>query len=260
MQIIVNELLVNYESVGEGPALLWLHGWASSSAAFRSLAASLPGYRHILLDLPGFGGSQIPEGAWSLQDYASFLKAFLSKTAIKPVVVAGHSYGAAVAIVATAEQQIKPKKLILLGAAGIRNTDAQNMRRSAFKVLAKLGKVLVAPLPAHLQLRLRRRLYAAAGSDMLVNEAMTATFKRSTAQDVLAVARLLGCPTLLIYGEQDTETPVHFGELFTKAIPRSRLVTLSGAGHFVFIDQQASVASELQEFLAASTEKLYTKA
>jgi pimeloyl-ACP methyl ester carboxylesterase len=252
MQIVVDELLTSYQRFGAvdsgRPAMLVLHGWADSSQNWRGLAEDLSQkYTVYVPDLPGFGSTERPSEVWGLDDYVNFVAHFVAKLKLQMAVVAGHSNGGAIAIRGLAKGDLAADRLVLLGSAGVR--DEQHGRKNTYKLIAKTGKVLTAPLPAKVKQRLRSKLYAAAGSDMLVVEELQEIFKRVVSQDIQADAAQLDLPTLLIYGENDQATPVRIGRMLHEEIKGSTLEIVGGAGHFVYQDEPAVVSRFVKEFL-----------
>lgn len=250
MQVVVDSLLTHYARTGKGKTIVFLHGWADSSASFQALAGSLaPNHEVITLDLPGFGGTARPPQPWGLQEYVDFVAHFLKKIDVGHVeAYVGHSNGGAMAIRGLSNGTLQSDKLVLLASAGIRGT--QKRRNAALRVVTKTGKLLAKPLPAQLQRRLRSKLYASVGSDMLVAEDLQETFKRVVADDVRQDAAKLTLPALLVYGEQDSDTPVWYGEQFHELIAGSVLEILPNAGHFVHLDRAADVERAIKEFLS----------
>ncbi len=249
MQVVVDGLLVNYEKLGSGPVILILHGWGDSGRSWQQLQKNLSKkYTVIIPDLPGFGGSDCPNTSWDLTDYAQFVAQFLKKIGAKePMAIIGHSNGGAIAIRGLGQDIITADRLVLLASSGMRNK--KNFRKKVTKVIAKTGKVAVKPLPARLQHTLRSKLYASSDSDMLVVESMKETFVNIVADDVQADAARILTPTLLMYGENDTDTPVAYGELFNKLIDGSTLKIVGAAGHFIYQDAPEVVERSIKDFL-----------
>lgn len=249
MQVIVDGLLVTYERSGQGKKVVLLHGWGDRASGLHALQVTLAkNYEVIVPDLPGFGGTQAPKETWGLDDYVRFITHFLEKINCTEVYTfIGHSNGGALILRGVGRGMLAAQRLVLLASAGVRGE--YKGRNRAFRYLAKAGKALTLPLPVGVKKKLRRKVYDAIGSDMLVAEHLQETFKRVVSEDVRAEAAKIVAPTLLIYGEMDRATPVRYGEWFHELIEGSTLEVLPGAGHFVHIDRPHEVTSAIEEFL-----------
>ena len=248
MNIVVDELLTHYELQGHGRSVLVLHGWGDNLLGLAGFAKDLAtSYQVISLDLPGFGSTQAPAEVWDLDNYSAFVKNFLDKINLKPYAVVGHSNGGALAIRATATATLAPQKLVLLAASGIRS--GQSAKRLALKVVAKTGNAATIWLPKATRQKLRKKLYGTVGSDLLVVEHLQETFKKTVRQDVQADAAKLTIPTLLIYSDQDKAVPIADGHTYQKLIKNSQLEIITGASHFVHLDQPSKVANLIKAFL-----------
>lgn len=249
MQIVVDGLLVNYNLTGKGKLVLLLHGWGDNIKGLAALQAALSKkYRVLAPDLPGFGGTQAPDGVWDLDNYAGFLQALLDKLDLEqPYAVIGHSNGGALAVRAISLGRLKPQKLVLLAAAGVRTNN--RFKRLFLKIIAKVGNVATLWLPERQRQNLRKNLYGVAGSDMLAVPEMQDTFKKTVRQDVQADAVVIDIPTLLVFAADDEAIPVADGRQYQRLIKNSRLEIIKDAGHFVHVDQPAKVESLIEEFL-----------
>lgn len=248
MQVVVDSLLTQYERMGKGKPVLILHGWGDSSAGWQKFVHELVDkFEVVLVDLPGFGSTQLPGDVWGLSNYAAFVGKFLKKIRLQPYAVIGHSNGGSIAIRGLANQDFTSEKLILIDSAGIRTEYVG--RKKAIRLLTKTGKVLARPLPARVRKRLRKKVYETVGSDMLVVEKLQDTFKLVVTDDVQHNAATLNLPTLLIYGEDDLSTPVQYGRMFHHLIAGSKLEVIPGAGHFAHLDKPTVVLHQILEFL-----------
>ena len=142
---------------------------------------------------------------------------------------------------------VNPQKLILLDASGIRIS--QKGRLGAVKLAAKTAKILSLPLPSATRKKLRQKLYVKVGSDYLTANNLSSSFKKIVAEDLRVDASKIRVPTLLIYGEEDDETPVAFGELYHQLIEGSTLEIVAGSGHFILRDNPKVVVELIKEFL-----------
>lgn len=244
-QIVIEGLLTSYIKINpEAPKkLLFLHGWQSNSDLWREIFSRLEnsGYAIYALDLPGFGGTQAPKNAFSVGDYANFVKSFAEKMAIKDVVVVGHSFGGRVAIKLTAETKLV-KQLVLVDSAGLIMKD-----KSATRAIAKIAKPIFAP---KFMQSIRRSVYKRLGStDYLEAGNLKETYLKVINEDLSPSLEKIKVPTLIIWGDKDTEAPLEMGIVMNKKIKGSEMTIFEGAGHFTFIDEPDRFANELKEFL-----------
>lgn len=249
MNIVVDNLLTSYKLSGKGKLVLLLHGWGDDARGLAKLQKELAAdYKVLALDLPGFGGTQAPQVIWDLDDYARFVTAALKKLELKqPYAIVGHSNGGALAIRAASMELLKPEKLILLAAAGVRTNSAG--KRLFLKIIAKTGNLATLWMPERYRKGLRKSLYGAAGSDILVAPHLEDTFKKTVRQDVQGDAAVIDMPTLLVYAADDNAIPVADGKQYHDLIKGSDLKVIEGAGHFVHIDQPEKVTRLIKEFL-----------
>lgn len=253
MNVVVDGLMANYQKVGEGPVVVCLHGWGDSVATFSKLAENLrEKYQLLILDLPGFGGTQKPTTAWGLDDYANFVAAWLKKLDVREIdAIIGHSFGGAVAIKAVSTLTLEPNKLVLLASAGVR--EKKSLRSGILRTGAKVAKVPLYLLPARRATKIKTFLYHKAGSDLMLLPHMRQTFIKTISEDLRQTARSIKPPTLLIYGDRDRETPPKNGRLLNEAIPGSRLKIIN-AGHFLHQEQAGEVSNLILEFLGQKSD------
>lgn len=249
MKIIVQNLAIEYLDEGVGQALLFLHGWQDNFHTFDSLASLLsPTRRIIRLDLPGFGKSEAPKETWDLDNYVQFVEDFVQKLDFQVYALVGHSFGGRIAIKGQATKNLQVQKIILIGSAGIAKN--RTFRNSFFKLLSKIaGLITYTPPLIFWREGLRKRMYSFIGSDYLNTGKLKETFLRIISEDLSTSAKKITTPTLLIWGENDTETPLSDGKRLAGLIADSKLKVISGAGHFVHKDKSQKVAKLVQEFL-----------
>ncbi len=248
MQIVINDLVVNYQVFGEGAVVILVHGWGDNLKNFNKIQISLSeSYKVISLDLPGFGESSSPASGWSLDDFAEFIRDFVDKLGVKTYAYIGHSNGGAILINGLANKTLKADRLILIAASGIRSTD--KLKKKAILVGAKIGKLPLRLLPTDYQLKLKDKIYKMLKSDASVSPKMIETFKKIVGQDVSEDAMKLEVPTLLIYGREDNVTPVEYGQIYHQLIKSSKLEIIDGSGHFVHLQEADKVEGLIKDYL-----------
>jgi pimeloyl-ACP methyl ester carboxylesterase len=201
----------------------------------------------IALDLPGFGESDPPPEAWDADDYMRFVLRFLDELGVERVHVVGHSNGGRVGICMAAEHPDRIGRLLLVDSAGLRPKRGWRYRLKV--AVAKVGKVVgrLGPPGRALQQRLRARV---ASTDYLeASEAMRGTFRRLIAQELSDRMPRITATTLLVWGENDDDTPLWMAHRMQELIPDAGLAVFEGAGHFSYADDPARFGSVARLFL-----------
>ena len=84
MYTTIKGLKINYREAGKGDLVCLLHGWGADSSLYENIMNVIAArYKVVAPDFPGFGGSEEPPAAWSVDDYADFVVEFLHQ--FKPV-------------------------------------------------------------------------------------------------------------------------------------------------------------------------------
>ena len=120
MQVRINEWNINYEILGEGNPVILLHGWLANLETMRPIANNLcQNFKVYLVDIVGFGKSDMPEHPLNTDDFGDFLKKFMDALDIKNPILIGHSNGGRTIINAVGRGIITANKIILIDSAGI---------------------------------------------------------------------------------------------------------------------------------------------
>lgn len=248
MKIIVDNLAVEYSDQGSGPAIVMLHGWSDNLHTFDKLVSELSGFRVVRLDLPGFGKSERPKDAWDVGQYTVFVRDFLAKLGIEQYILTGHSFGGRIAIKGVGTGVLQPERLVLIASAGV--AKERTFKNEMLRTAAKIGKTLTLAWPFSLwRQRIRRKLYERIGSDYFAAGSMRDVFLKTIREDLLGYARGIQIPTLLIWGSEDTSTPLRDGERIHTAILGSELKVIDGASHFVHHEKPEEVAGYIRAFI-----------
>jgi len=242
MNLVVDNLHVSGLDEGSGKAALLLHGWGNDHDTFEGVASQLKGYRVIAPDLPGFGTSQPPPEAWGAEEYARFVVELLDKLEVKKVdLLIGHSFGGRIAVVLAGDKLVSIGKLVLLASHGL--PEPKTAKGMGVGLLARFGRAAPASIRRPIGARLASADYRAATG------VMQEVFKKVISQDATRQAKLIACPTLLIYGSKDTTTPPELARRFQNLIPGSKLSILADAGHHVHQDQPAQTLKLIKDFI-----------
>lgn len=255
MELTLNGTNVYAEVYGDhGPAVLLLHGWGCSTALMKPVAEALSGEHRVYVpDFPGHGKSGRPPEPWGVPEYAECICQFIVQTGIAPCTVIAHSFGARVTAVLEAEHPELFDRIVLTGAAGIRKTEnGQISARTARYKKLKNAVTTFGKLPGMGKTadRLNEKLIRKYGSAdyAALDPEMRKTFVKVINQDLSGYYPLFTHPTLLVWGRDDTETPLWMGKKMEELIPDAGLVELDG-DHFVYLKQLPRFITILKAFL-----------
>ena len=238
MEISVKGLKINYVQYGKGKDIVLLHGWGQNIEMMKPLGDPFSDrYRITILDLPGFGQSEEPKEAWTMSNYNEMLEDFLNQVQVKKPIMIGHSFGGRLAIRYSAEHPIE--KLVLFGAPCIR---IQEELPVTVKILKSLKQVPgLDNLGEYMKKYIGSRDYKAA------SPIMRKTLVEVVNEDLSKYAREIEEPTLLIWGDQDTEAPVREAKELEKIMIDAGLILLPGT-HYAYLENLPRVVSILESF------------
>ena len=261
---------VNYCELGEGPAIVFIHGLGASWQSWLEQMPELAkDHRVVAMDLPGFGYSELPDEDISIEYYARWTIKLMDALEIESAVVVGNSMGGFVSAEMAIKFPERVQRLVFVSAAIF----WQNRRRAQPLVqLAKLSDAVVARalVRATDDIATRRRLrYAALASagfrypqyisDELAHE-MVRSARRTDgflpALEALAGYDLeeelpkISCPTLIVWGAHDQLVSVKDAERLEDLIPDSRREVFERTGHVAMLERPERFNRLLREFLA----------
>ena len=101
MQMFIRNININYEYYNNDSdtSLVFLHGWGQNIQMMMPIAKPfIKKYNVLIVDLPGFGGSDEPKEIWSIYDYADTVNEMLGELKIKNPILIGHSFGGKISL------------------------------------------------------------------------------------------------------------------------------------------------------------------
>lgn len=256
MQINIDNLNINYyDSINGDDVVLFLHGWGSNYKIFEFLFPYLiNNYRVIAPDLPGFGESDTPNKSFSSDDYASFCINFIKNLNLvdKNIILVGHSNGGRIAIKLNMLENLpfNIKKNILIDSAGIKAKLSfyKKFKIKLFKILKKLSTfTFVKNLFPNFESDLKNKF----GSSDYNNASpiMKETLVKLVNEDLTDKIAKISAPTLLIWGDKDTATPLSDAKIMNKNIKDSGLVIYENCSHFSFVENKEKTILVFKSFL-----------
>lgn len=254
MQAQISGLKTEYMISGEGeiPVVL-LHGWGSSFDVYKGIMAGLSDRcKFYAVNFPGCGGSEVMKDAWNIDDYCNFVLEFLSFVGVdhKKAVFIGHSHGGRVILSLAGNGNITPQKIVLLDSAGIVAEKSKKQKRKAqnFKRIKNFLSLPVIKEFSGGLLDAARRHYGSADYNA-APPVLRQTLVSLVNTDLRNIIGNIKCPTLLIWGENDTDTPVTSAEIIKSRISDSGLCVIKDTGHFSFCEKPYEALAILRAFI-----------
>lgn len=208
--------------------IIFLHGWGSNKDIMKNVFSTfLKDFRHIYIDLPGFGKSP-NDGELKTEDYSKIIDEFLNLLNSSKDIIAGHSYGGKVATL------LNPKNLVLLSSAGI-------LEEKSSKVKAKIA---IAKFFNALGLSKLTKMFRSADVNTM-NEGMYATFKNVVNEDFSSSFSNYKNNALIFWGEKDTATSLESGKKIANLITSSTFISYDG-DHYFFAKNAKDITERIE--------------
>jgi pimeloyl-ACP methyl ester carboxylesterase len=263
---------VNVIELGEGPAVVFVHGLSGSWPNWlEQLPAFAEEHRAIAMDLPGFGHSPMPSEPITISLYARILDELMDLLGVSAATVVGNSMGGFVSTELAIAFPQRVERLVLVSAAGIstyRHKRAERiepyLRRVAPVVAAYTGWTatrsdwiarraglrnvslgFVTRHPSRLPAPLAAEQIRGAGKPGFM-QALRANLDYPIRERLPEIA----CPTLIVWGDRDRVIPVGDASVFEELIPNSRKVVFEDTGHMAMLERPAAFNELLAEFIA----------
>lgn len=247
--IDIDGVRLHYTVEGSGSPLILMHGWGCNHQTVASIAA-VAAQTHTVynVDFPGFGDSPEPPEVWGVELYTRLIEKMAQRLGLDNPVLIGHSFGGRVGILFASRNAVD--KLILVDAAGVkpRRSVKYYFKVYSFKAMKRFMRLVYGKKRAEAKIEAQR---AKRGSADYASSSpmMRAILSKVVNEDLKHVMPEIKAPTLLIWGENDTATPMRDARIMERLIPDAGLVSFPGAGHYSFLDNRGQFAAVLSSFL-----------
>ncbi len=231
MQDTVDGVGFEYEmQSGFAPTVLFLHGWGGGLASFAGAYGKVCdlGFAAVNFAFP----KDMPSD-WGIYEYAAHVRAFTEKFDIKAPIIVGHSFGGRVGMILAAQGLCE--KLVLVDSAGLKPKFdiKKKIAVARYRYRVKHGK----PLDGFGSIDYNN-----------MSKDKRGVFVRVVNTHLDKLMRYIKCPTLIIWGKDDKDTPPYMAKRLKRGIPNSELVFLDG-GHYSYIDSDYGFANTLKRFI-----------
>lgn len=260
--VTVNKIRLRYESWGDGPPLIMLHGLGSCADDWVYQLPDLGRhFRCLPLDLRGHGLSDKPAGRYTMSQFAGDVSELLNALTLGTAHVLGLSLGGMVAQQLALAHPDQVRSLTLINTMPGPWPPTPDMLRSAGRRLRALRSP--AGDMAGTAALVARTLFPAAEQRLLYAytvKRMAANDPQAYRQSLQAITRFwpgralrrITCPTLILAGELDMVVPMIYKQRLQRLLPNASLVTIPDSRHASNLDQPDLVNEAILQFLLSS--------
>lgn len=247
-----NGVKMLYTVEGEGSPVVVMHGWGCTHDTVK-LISDICRKSHTVysVDFPGFGASTEPPtqgGVWGVEEYTQIIEKLSEAEGIKNPILIGHSFGGRVAIVYASRNKVD--KVVLVDAAGVKPKRKLKyyIKVYSFKLAKRWFTLLYGKDGGKKRIENMRNKR---GSSDYANSTptMKAVLSKVVNEDLCHLMPKIEAPTLLIWGKEDTATPLSDAKKMEKLIPDAGLVAFEDCGHYSFLDNRPGFTAVLDNFI-----------
>jgi 3-oxoadipate enol-lactonase len=255
-KIRIRDIDIHYESAGDGPSLVFIHGLGSSTRDWeRQVAFFSSRYRVVTFDCRGHGRSDKPRGPYGIPMFAEDAAGLIKALGIAPAHIVGLSMGGMIAFQLAVMEPDLVKTMVIVnsGPAMILRTRKEKWMFCKRRLIARflgmrvMGKFLADILLPEPEQEPLRQLLVTRWSEN-DRRAYLASMKALFGWSVLDKVNTIHCPALIVTADQDY-TPVAAKEAYAAMMTRAEVVVIRKSRHLTPIDQAQAFNEAVAAFL-----------
>jgi pimeloyl-ACP methyl ester carboxylesterase len=237
------------------PTVVLLHGAGFDHTAWALQSRWFAHHGHGVLapDLPGHGRSTGAPLA-TIADMADWTAALLDAVGAPAARLVGHSMGSLIALETAARHPARVSGLSLIGTAATMTVGPDLLKAAEANDHDAIDMVSIWGLGFQAELggSLAPGLWMHGGAQRVLEKCRPGVLFNDLSacnayQGALAAAAAITVPATLILGERDMMTPARAGKALAAALPNSRTVVLSGAGHMMMVERPDELLAALRD-------------
>lgn len=248
-QEVTKELPLECRISGDGPTVIFIHGWMVSGRVWNRLLPLLQDFRVIVPDLRGSGASTaLASGSVTLADHVADLVALVEALDVRAAHLVGHSMGGQLAALLATQLPERFSTLALMNPVpvhGLAFPEAlQPLFRSCGGNADHISQIIdMSCIHAD----------ASAKAEMLEDalatpaEIISTGFEAFRRGDTTAALDTLDVPTTVIATDDPFLPPAFLQQTIVDHLPNAHLVHLQGPGHYPQVEMPADTAALLRK-------------
>lgn len=268
-----DQIELAYVDEGQGEyTMIFIHGLGSYLKGwYKNIEGLKNDFRCIAVDLPGYGKSSKAPHSGKMSYYASVIKSFIDELGLKNVVLAGHSMGGQIAIMAAFNYPEAVEKLVLLAPAGFEQFNAgqkkwfrevmtlEGVKLTTIEQIQTNAAYNFYKMPADAEFMITDRIAIRSAEDFeSYCYSVVQSVNGMVDETVYEILDKVNQPALIIFGQNDNLIPNRFlnpgrtrniAKAGHERMPNSQLVMVPRCGHFVQLEKPDAFNDAVREFL-----------
>jgi pimeloyl-ACP methyl ester carboxylesterase len=247
-----------YRITGSGNPIVFIHGFCETHTIWRAFEEALSKtHQVILVDLPGFGESDLPESDFSLRDIANQLKTLLDTLKIEKCFMIGHSLGGYICL-----EFAKKYEEQLLGFGFFNSTifadnkEKKYIRDKTIQFVGKHGtKAFTNTFVSNLfyegnRLKFSKEIMELTKSAAATNPETIIAYSKAMKTRHCSLDFWKQCqkPVFLIAGAKDEGIPIEDSTKIIDAISNGKGIILPETGHMGFVEKEKEALKFIKVF------------
>jgi pimeloyl-ACP methyl ester carboxylesterase len=232
---------INYffSDINSEKTIVLLHGWGQNIEMMKPIGDKYKNKFNILIiDLPGFGESDEPPYLWTIYEYVECIKKLIGYLNINKVILIGHSFGGKISLIYSSKYEVE--KLVCLASPYCKEITKLPLKTKIYKIIKKIPRLTW----------LANIMKNIIGSSDYKNasDIMRGVLVKSLNIELEEDIQKIKCPTLLIWGTNDTAVPIKRAYELEKLIKDSAVIKYEGATHYAYLERLNSLIPVLDSF------------
>jgi pimeloyl-ACP methyl ester carboxylesterase len=238
----INNVDINYIDYGENKknTIVLLHGWGQNIEMMKPIGDKLTKLgRIIIIDFPGHGASSEPTYAWTDEDFVDMLYELFKELGVDNPVLIGHSFGGRISLLYASKHRVK--KLILFGSPFKKEIKKDSLKTKTLKFFKKV--------PVLNKLEGFAKKHIGSTDYKNASDTMRKILVEHVNLDITDEVKKIKCPTLIIWGTNDTAVSLECAYELEKMIEDAGVVVYENCTHYAYLERLNQTINVLWNFL-----------
>jgi pimeloyl-ACP methyl ester carboxylesterase len=193
----------------------------------------------LIVDLPGHGESEEPDYPWTLYDFVEMLKELFESLKLKNIILIGHSFGGKISLLYAS--MYKVEKVVVFGSPYKKKVQKDSLKLKTLKVLKKI--------PGINKLEGFAKKHIGSTDYKNASDTMRKILVEHVNLDITDEVKKIKCPTLIIWGTNDTAVSLECAYELEKMIEDAGVVVYENCTHYAYLERLNQTINVLWNFL-----------